>query len=326
MGKTLENKLVIAISSRALFNLEESHAVFINEGLEAYRRYQIENEDVTLEPGEAMPLVKRLLKLNDYLQENKVEVVLLSRNSADTGLRVFNSIRDYGLNIVRAAFCGGVSPIAYVSAFNCHLFLSTDGDDVRNTLSAGVGAAQLWPRSTRDEKFSHELRVAFDGDAVLFSDEAERVYQEKGLKAFVDSEINAAKTPLSGGPFKPFLSMLHKIQSECENECPIRTALVTARSAPTHERVIRTLRSWGIRLDEAVFLGGLEKSAFIKAFDADIFFDDQVGNCRSVHNEKIAVGHVKHGVVNAKDTPSKDALNKDIVTSKNKQKPSKNVT
>lgn len=300
-----KKKLVIAISSRALFNLEESHRVFTQEGLEVYRRYQIENEEVALEPGEAMPLAQRLLKLNDVLQDHQVEIILLSRNSADTGLRIFNSIRDYGLNIVRAAFCGGASPLSYVSAFNCHLFLSADANDVRDVLAVGVGAAQLWPREERNEKFSDELRIAFDGDAVLFSDEAERIYQEQGLAAFSDYECSEAHTPLLGGPFKPFLNILQNIQVECGEHCPIRTALVTARSAPAHERVIRTLRSWNIRLDEALFLGGLEKGAFLKAFDADIFFDDQLGHCYSAYRHKIATGHVMHGVTNEKKSSDK---------------------
>ena len=293
-----DKKLVVAISSRALFNLEESHRVFIEEGLEAYRKYQIKNEDNTLEPGEAMPLVKRLLKLNDVIQDHQVEVILLSRNSADTGLRIFNSIRDYGLDIVRAAFCGGASPLSYISAFNCHLFLSNNADDVRGSLAVGTGAAQLWSGTGRDEKFSDELRIAFDGDAVIFSDESERIYQEKGLDAFSDNERYEAHTPLLGGPFKPFLKILQNIQIECGEKCPIRTALVTARSAPAHERVIRTLRSWNIRLDEALFLGGLEKGEFLKAFDADIFFDDQFGHCYSAYQQKIVTGHVVHGVKN----------------------------
>ena len=298
MTDTLENKLVIAISSRALFNLEESHNVFIEQGLDAYSQYQIDNEDTVLEPGEAFTLVQRLLKLNDRLRDHKVEVILLSRNSADTGLRIFNSIREYGLDIVRAAFCSGSKPESYVTAFNCHLFLSADAEDVKNILAAGTGAARLLPITQANEQASDELRIAFDGDAVLFSDDAEKIYQEHGLEAFATSESNSAYVPLPGGPFKPFLNMVQRIQKECGRDCPIRTALVTARSAPAHERVIRTLRSWNIRLDEALFLGGLDKGIFIKAFAADIFFDDQVNHCHSAHSHHISTGHVPHGVTN----------------------------
>lgn len=292
------NKLVVAISSRALFDLTESHKVYTELGLDAYSEYQIENEDVILKEGEAFPLVQKLLKINTLLEgEPRVDVILLSRNSADTGLRVFNSINHYGLNITRAAFSGGESPYRYILPFNCHLFLSTDADDVNHALAHGVAAATLLPSSQRsiDSKI---LRFAFDGDAVVFSDEAEQVYQEKGLQAFAQSEKAAARTPLMGGPFKSFLAALHTLQREFKDaECPIRTALVTARSAPAHERVIRTLRHWNVRIDESLFLGGLEKGAFLRAYGADVFFDDQQHNCISAKGH-VATGHVPHGVVN----------------------------
>ncbi|MDQ2077856.1 5'-nucleotidase [Marinimicrobium sp. ABcell2] len=295
---SLGNKLVIAISSRALFNLDESHQVYVNEGLEAYARYQIEREDEPLKPGDAFPMVKKLLRLNERLPEDShVEVILLSRNSADTGLRVFNSIEHYGLDITRAAFCSGSSPYRYTSAFGCHLFLSTDGEDVRQALNQGIAAATLLASKNKTEH-EDELRFAFDGDAVLFSDEAEQVFKSQGLSAFAASERAAAKKPLSGGPFKAFLAALQRLQSQLsETECPIRTALVTARSAPAHERVIRTLRAWNVRIDESLFLGGLSKGAFLKAYGADVFFDDQRQHCDSA-SEHVATGHVPHGVAN----------------------------
>jgi 5'-nucleotidase len=291
-------KLVIAISSRALFNLDDSHKVYIEEGLEAYARYQVEREDEVLAPGDAFPMVQKLLRLNESLGgEPRVEVILLSRNSADTGLRVFNSIEHYGLNITRAAFCSGSSPYRYISAFGCHLFLSTDGEDVRHALEHGVAAATLMASNSKTDH-EDELRFAFDGDAVLFSDEAEQVFKRQGLSAFSESEKASAKTPLSGGPFKAFLAALHGLQSEfTEDQCPIRTALVTARSAPAHERVIRTLRAWNIRIDESLFLGGLSKGAFLKAYGADVFFDDQQMHCDSA-SEHVATGHVPHGIAN----------------------------
>src|SRR5690606_17827194 len=304
MASSFGSKLVIAISSRALFNLDDSHQVFVNEGLEAYSRYQIEHEDDILKPGDAFPMVEKLLRVNERLGgEPRVEVILLSRNSADTGLRVFNSSEHYGLGITRAAFCSGESPYRYASAFGCHLFLSTDAEDVRQALCHGIAAATLMASKNKIEH-EEELRFAFDGDAVLFSDEAERIYKIQGLSAFAESEKASAKQPLSGGPFKEFLGALHGLQAEFgEHQCPIRTALVTARSAPAHERVIRTLRAWKIRIDESLFLGGLSKGTFLKAYGADVFFDYQPMHCDSA-NGHVATGHVPHGIANERlDTP-----------------------
>lgn len=301
MPKNFGDKLVIAISSRALFNLDESHQVFEEKGLGSYSQYQVEHEDEVLAPGEAFPLVKKLLRINEKLGgEPRVEVILLSRNSADTGLRVFNSIEHHNLNISRAAFCGGESPYRYVAAFGCHLFLSTNAEDVRNALDNGVAAATLLASDAKDRD-DDELRFAFDGDAVLFSDESERIYKQSGLEAFTENEIATAKQPMSGGPFKHFLQALHSLQSEFPPKtCPIRTALVTARSAPAHERVVRTLRAWNIRIDESLFLGGLDKGEFLKSYGADVFFDDQHSHCESA-KPHVATGHVPHGVANESD-------------------------
>jgi len=299
MTKNLNNKLVVAISSRALFNLDESHQIFEEQGIEAYLAYQVKNEDKILEPGVAFPLVKKLLALNDPLnQESFVEVILLSRNSADTGLRVFNSIQHYSLNIIRAAFTNGASTYRYVNAFNSHLFLSANPSDVQHALAQGCAAATIF-HTHNNNNGTDQLRIAFDGDAVLFSDEAERIYQKDGLAAFASTELAAAQTPLAGGPFKGFLAALHTIQTKFPaNNCPIRTALVTARSAPAHERVIRTLRTWNIRIDEALFLGGLSKGEFLRAFGADFYFDDQPGHCADT-SEHVPTGHVPHGIINA---------------------------
>lgn len=298
MPVTFAGKLVIAISSRALFDLTESHHVYEAEGVSVYAKYQIAHENEILKPGVAFPLVQKLLNINNAQAEPLVEVLLLSRNSADTGLRIFNSIQHYGLDITRAAFSGGESPYNYVSAFGSHLFLSTHAEDVQKALEAGYAAATILPQST-PSNISGELRIAFDGDSVLFSDEAERVFQEQGYDAFMASEAAKAEQPLEGGPFKPFLQALHTIQQAfSEENCPIRTALVTARSAPSHERVIKTLRNWNVRLDEVIFLGGLAKGDFLKAFKADFFFDDQRGHCKSANDRHIASGHVPHGVTN----------------------------
>jgi len=305
MPASFDGKLVVAISSRALFDLEESNLVFENEGVEAYYRYQREREDQVLPPGIAFALVQKLLALNALEPPRpRVEVILLSRNTADTGLRIMNSIEHYKLGISRAAFTGGEKTYPYVPAFDAHLFLSANPMDVRKALEAGHAAATIIPAGVAEGgdgsggEHGGELRIAFDGDAVLFSDEAERVYKLSGLDAFTASEVGAALQPLSGGPFKNFLAALHRIQSEYPpDHSVIRTALVTARSAPAHERVVRTLRAWNIRIDEALFLGGLDKGPFLKAFGADIYFDDQSSHIESAR-QHVTAGHVPYGVAN----------------------------
>jgi len=293
-----DKKLVIAISSRALFDLEAAHEIFEKEGVDAYCKYQIERESEVLGQGVAFPLVQKLLKLNDPADGNvQVEVILLSRNSADTGLRVFNSIEHYKLEIVRAAFSGGEMPYRYVRPFGAHLFLSADPEDVRAALDSGLAAATILPSKANDSGESL-VRIAFDGDAVLFSDEAEQIYQKSGLAEFEATEKASAETPLPGGPFKEFLAALHEIQSHYPaKSSPIRTALVTARCAPAHERVIKTLRAWDIRIDEALFLGGRPKGEFLAAYGADLFVDDQQGHC-DIASEYVLTGHVPSGISN----------------------------
>ncbi|MFT7219876.1 MAG: 5'-nucleotidase [Candidatus Azotimanducaceae bacterium] len=292
------NKLVVAISSSALFDLRQSDQVYREEGVAAYAAYQIAREDEPLAPGDAFFLVQKLLRINDrFSQFERVEVILLSRNTADTGLRVFKSIEHHGLPIRRAAFTGGTSPYRYMRPFGCQLFLSTHQQDVIEALGNGMAAASIvgGPGDAEDDA---QLRFAFDGDAVLFSDESERVYQEKGLVDFLATERAAANEPMIGGPFKPFLAALHALQQEFDPaDCPISTALVTARSAPAHERVIKTLRSWGIRLNESLFLGGLGKAEFLREYRADVFFDDQAEHCKQA-SQVVATGHVPHGVTN----------------------------
>jgi 5'-nucleotidase len=284
--------MVVAISSRALFDLEESHHLFETEGVDAYARYQVAHEDEVLGPGVAFPLAEKLLALNRGPGSRKlVDIILLSPNSADTGLRVFNSLRHYGLDISLAVFSGGKETAPYIGPFRADLFLSADAQAVRQTLQSGHAAATIIPRQAGKSRFP-ELRIAFDGDAVIFSDEAERVFREQGLSAFAERETEQAREPLPGGPFRNFLATLHKVQTEFPKESvPIRTALVTARAAPAHERVIRTLRAWNIRIDEMFFLGGRDKSPFLEAFGADIFFDDQTANCERAA-PRVATGHV----------------------------------
>ncbi|MCY4040286.1 MAG: 5'-nucleotidase [Gammaproteobacteria bacterium] len=287
--------LTVATSSRALFDLEAGNGVYEQQGLEKYREYQIEHEDDPLEAGEAFEFVRKILLLNGRLNRRLVEVILLSHNSADTGLRVFNSIEHHRLGITRAAFCGGESPWRYVRAFDCHLFLSTVEQDVRKALQEGVAAARLLPspKISPGDDMDDMLRIAFDGDNVLFAGDAEHVYLTQGRDAFEKSEVRQASEALPVGPFKRVLEALHTLQRMFDESeaCPIRTALVTARSAPAHKRVIQTLRKWDIRLDECLFLGGQDKAAFLEAFNADIFFDDQQANCDSVAEIGL-VGHV----------------------------------
>ena len=293
------DRLVVAISSRALFDLNESHALFEAQGLEAYRDYQMRREDDLLAPGMAFPLVRKLLKLNELPPAApRVEVILLSRNSADTGLRIFNSIEHYGLDVARAVFTGGASTTPYVNSFGAHLFLSANPESVAAALDAGIAAATILP-SKAPATATGQLRIAFDGDAVIFGDESERVSQEQGIDAFHRNEVENVDKPLSGGPFRGFLGALHRLQAAfpAGEDAPIRTALVTARSAPAHKRVILTLRSWGVRLDEALFLGGRDKGPFLQAFGADIFFDDSHANVESAR-QHVATGHVPHGVRN----------------------------
>ncbi len=294
--------MVVAITARALFHLEDSHGLFEAKGLKAYADYQRQREDDLLDPGIAFPLVRKLLALNTGSVEEapRVEVILLSRNSSDTGLRIFNSIQHYGLDIRRATFTSGAPVWPYIKPFGAQLFLSANPESVRRALEAGIAAATILPAKA-SESHHHQLRIAFDGDAVIFGDESERVSREHGVEAFGRHERERAREPLSGGPFRGFLSALHDLQAAfpAGDDAPIRTALVTARSAPAHERVIRTLREWDVRLDEALFLGGREKGPFLEAFGADIFFDDSPHNIDSARRH-VAAGHVPHGVANTK--------------------------
>ena len=298
MPKNKSKKLVVAISSSALFNLDQCHQIYKKEGIESYKKYQLSTEHEILEPGPAFHLVEKFLKLNQGKKESEhlVEVILLSRNSADTGLRVFHSIEHYGLDITRAAFSGGESPYVYAQAFEADLFLSLHAEDVKKAIQSGCAAAHIHHAPNHKKDLSC-LKIAFDGDAVLFSDESEQYFQQEGLNAFNENEKNKAHQPLNSGPFRAFLSALHQLQQIPELPIPIRTALVTARQAPAHERVINTLRSWNIRIDESLFLGGLDKASFLNAFNADIFFDDQFSNCQSV-SQTIMSGHVMYGVKN----------------------------
>ena len=297
MPVSLDGQLVVAISSRALFDFEEENKVFEQSDDRAYMKLQLERLEAPAKPGVAFSLVKKLLAFNDA-NTQRVEVVILSRNDPVSGMRVFRSAQHYGLPIQRGSFTRGQSPLRYLKPLNANLFLSTHLSDVRAALDAGVPAAQVYPNSAHaSEAHPHEVRIAFDGDAVLFSDEAERVFQAEGLSAFQAHEHAKASQALSAGPFKPLLMALHRLQQEGTPAIRIRTALVTARSAPAHERAIRTLMQWNIEVDEAMFLGGLPKGEFLKEFEPDFFFDDQTGHIESA-SQHVPAGHVASGVSN----------------------------
>ena len=280
MPYDLTKPLVIGISSRALFNLEEENEIFEKRGLEAYIKYQIENEQKILQPGAGFELIKAFLRLNTIKPESRlVEVIIMSRNSPDTSLRIFNSIEKYSLDITRAALTGGASAAQYLQSFHTDLFLSANSRDVQDAINYDVAAGLLLTNSAHPEKKKNvdKIRIAFDGDAVLFGAEAERIFQHSGIEAFQEHERSHANDPLPKGPFANFLTTLSNIQTMFPNreETPIRTALVTSRNAPAHERAVKTLRAWNVRIDEAFFLGGVSKKEILDKFGAHIFFDDQ---------------------------------------------------
>jgi 5'-nucleotidase len=297
MALTLDGKLVVAISSRALFNFEEENQIFEQGDDRAYMELQRQRLDIPAMPGVAFSLVQKLLAFNDATTQ-RVEVVILSRNDPVSGMRVFRSAAHYGLAIQRGNFTRGEAPWRYLKPLHANLFLSTHLSDVRAALAAGVPAAQVYPHSAHaSAAHPDEVRIAFDGDAVLFSDEAEQVYQSGGLSAFQKHETDKVALPLPDGPFKPLLVALQKLQQANLPGMRIRTALVTARSAPAHERAILTLMNWNIEVDQAMFLGGLDKGEFLLEFEPDFFFDDQTGHIESAARH-VPAGHVASGVRN----------------------------
>jgi len=300
MPYTLEDKLVVAISSRALFDFEAENRVFEKDNDQAYQALQLARINLPAEPGVAYPLIRKLLELNALGEDRRVEVVILSRNDPVSGLRAFHSCEALGLKIERGVFTRGRPPFRYLRSFNAGLFLSANPEDVRDALAAGFPAARVYPESVKmAELHPQEIRIAFDGDAVIFSDEAERIFKGQGLAAFIENETSKVNLPLREGPLKPLLAALHRLQKVADQTTPvrIRTALVTARSAPAHERAIRTLMEWDIEIDEAMFLGGLDKGLFLREFEPDFFFDDQISHCESALGFS-PTGHVPSGVAN----------------------------
>lgn len=299
MAVSLQGKLVVALSSRALFDFEEENRIFDAQGDAAYTRLQLDRLDIAAQHGVAYPLVKKLLAFNTS-DAHRVEVVILSRNDPVSGLRVFRSAEAADLKLERGVFTRGRPPYHYLKPLGAHLFLSANADDVKAALVAGFPAARVYSQSLVDAaRHADEVRIAFDGDAVLFSDEAEQVFQSEGLEKFQAHEQAKVDCPLPPGPFAPLLSALHRLQAAAGSSVSmkIRTALVTARSAPAHERAIRTLMDWNIAVDEAMFLGGLEKGPFLREFEPDFFFDDQTRHCDSA-TQAGPTGHVISGIAN----------------------------
>ena len=293
------DRLVIALSSRALFDFEPENQLFEAADDRAYMQQQLQRLDVPAPPGVAFSLARKLLAFNAGSSSPRVEVVILSRNDPVSGLRVFRSCQHYGLAVERGVFTRGAAPWRYLAPLRAQLFLSANASDVRSALAAGVPAARVSPQAPQaSAAHPQELRIAFDGDAVLFSDEAEQVYQRDGLQAFVQHEQDQVATPLAAGPFKPLLLALQQLRlAGAASGMRVRTALVTARSAPAHERAIRTLMDWQIEVDEAMFLGGLPKGEFLREFEPDFFFDDHPRHVASAAHH-VPAGHVVHGVAN----------------------------
>lgn len=306
MPYPIERKLVIAVASSALFDHTDSHKVYREQGMEAYRKYQEDNIDNCFPKGVAFPFVRRLLNLNKvFLKEEPVEVVLLSRNSPETGLRAFRSIKQYGLNITRAAFFSGESPYKYLPAFNVSLFLSADEKDVENAISAGYAAGRVLNSTVVDDEDDVELRLAFDFDGVIADDEAERVYQEtKDLEKYHEHEVLNANHPLKDGLLADLLKKisffqkleLKKQKQDTDYKRILKTSIVTARNAPSHERMVNTLKSMGVEVNEAFFLGGIDKSRVLNIMKPHMFFDDQMGHLE--HIDKVPAVHIPFGIIN----------------------------
>lgn len=297
MAASLDGQLVVAISSRALFDFEEENRLFETSDDRSYMALQLERLEQVASPGVAFSLIKKLLAFNSA-NAKRVEVVMLSRNDPVSGLRAFRSVSAHGLTVERGVFTRGRDPYRYLEPLKANLFLSANAADVKAALQMGFPAATVATHSARSNiNFPNEVRIAFDGDAVLFSDESEQIFQREGLPAFQAHETVNASQPLADGPFKPLLEALQRLQNANATGMHIRTALVTARSAPAHERAVRTLMNWGIQVDEAMFLGGLNKGPFLREFEPDFFFDDQMGHIESAALH-VPAGHVVSGVSN----------------------------
>lgn len=310
MPYSIERKLVVGVSSNALFDLELEDKIFMEEGVEKYRKFQTENKSKPLDGGIALPFIKRFLHINKvYSKEIPVEVVLLSKNSPETGIRIFNAIKSHGLDISRAAFTSGKSPYKYIPAYNISLFLSTHEQDVLNAIEANYGAGKIIKTNVVDDDKEMELRVAFDFDGVIADDQAEKVFKESGqLEMFHVHEQEHILESHNPGPLADFfkkLSFFQQLETKKEVENPtyrkiVKTAIVTARNAPSHERAINTLRDWGVTVDEMFLLGGIEKRRILEVFRPHLFFDDQLSHLDTAL-ENIPLVHIPFGIANKKE-------------------------
>jgi 5'-nucleotidase len=317
MAYPIERKLVIGIASSALFDLSESHQIFLDKGPEAYRTYQEENIDAPFKKGVAFPFIRRFLSINKaFPKQTPVEVVLLSRNSPETGLRVFRSIRHYGLDISRAAFVTGRSPYEYVPAFNTSLFLSANEEDVQKAIDANYPAGVVLPSQVYDDELDLELRVAFDFDGVIADDEAEAIYKKNNdLNEFQAYEAEKVSIPHQPGPLADLFTKLAFMQKLEEKQVRLdpsykkilRIAIVTARNAPAHERVVTTLKTWGVSADETFFLGGMEKSRILTILKPHMFFDDQRSHLQSSAGN-IPMVHIPFGIANKSSVLASNTL------------------
>lgn len=307
MAYPIERKLVISIASSALFNLAESHNVYVNDGVDAYKLHQENNIDIPFPKGVAFPFIRRFLAINKaFPDQSPVEVVLLSRNSPETGLRVFRSIRHYGLDITRAGFMKGSSPYEYIPAFNSSLFLSSNEADVRKAIEFNYPAGVVLPSTVYDDEYDNELRIAFDFDGVIADDEAESVYKKNNdLNEFAAHETEKQSIPHKPGPLADLfkkLSFMQKLEEKKLKKDPdykkiLRIAIVTARNAPSHERVVTTLKNWGVSADESFFLGGMDKSRILTILKPHMFFDDQLSHLQSPAGD-IPMVHIPFGIAN----------------------------
>ncbi|WP_060905279.1 5'-nucleotidase [Streptomyces scabiei] len=308
----LEDRLVVGIASSALFDLAEADAVFRDQGEEVYRAYQEEHLDDTLDKGVAFPFIRRLLSLNDLSPGDPlVEVIILSRNDPDTGLRVMRSIQSHGLPISRAIFMQGRSPYRFMPALNMSLFLSANEDDVREAVALGLPAGRVLGPAVADEGDDQDLRIAFDFDGVIADDASEQVYQADGIESFRFHEAANAATPHDPGPLRDFLAGVNRLQRreeqqravDAEYKIRVHVSLVTARDAPAHERPVRSLKNWGVTVNNAFFLGGIDKSTIMEVLKPHIFFDDQVGHLTGTARSTPSV-HVPFGKINEPALPA----------------------
>jgi 5'-nucleotidase len=307
MPYELDKRLVVGVASSALFDLTDSDKVFQEQGEESYRAYQEEHLDDTLEPGVAFSFIRRLLSLNDLEDQDDppVEVIVLSRNDPDTGLRVMRSIASHSLGISRAIFMQGRSPHLFMPALNMSLFLSANQDDVRRAVAAGLPAGTVLGTAQKDDSDDRDLRICFDFDGVLATDASEQIFQTEGIEGFRAYEIANAGIPHDAGPLKDFLAAVNRIQQREEEQrrqdpdyrIRVHVSIVTARNAPAHERPVMSLKQWGVRVNDAFFLGGIDKGVIMEVLKPHIFFDDQEGHIASAARTTPSV-HVPFGRIN----------------------------